>query len=136
MDQDATWYGGKPLPRPHCARWGPSSPPKKKTWGTAPPRFLAHVCCGQTAVWIKMPLCKKVGIGLSHIVLHGDPAPPPQRRTAPIFGPCLLWPSGRPPELLLSTYFSEQCSNVCSALKPKRKRRKMPRRHRTFRVPC
>jgi len=25
-DQDATWYGGRPQPRPHCVRWGPSSP--------------------------------------------------------------------------------------------------------------
>jgi len=24
MDQDATWYGGRPRPRPHCARQGPS----------------------------------------------------------------------------------------------------------------
>jgi len=32
MDQDATWYGGRP--RPHCARWAPSSPPQKG--GTAP----------------------------------------------------------------------------------------------------
>jgi len=30
MDQDATWYGGGPRPRPHCSRWGPSSPPKNK----------------------------------------------------------------------------------------------------------
>ena len=29
MDQDATWYGGRPRPRPHCATWGPSSPPPK-----------------------------------------------------------------------------------------------------------
>jgi len=28
MDQDATWYGGRPWPRPHCVRWEPSSPPK------------------------------------------------------------------------------------------------------------
>jgi len=28
IDQDATWYGGKPPPRPHCVRWGPSSPEK------------------------------------------------------------------------------------------------------------
>ena len=28
MDQDTTWYGGRPRPRPHCVRWGPSSPPK------------------------------------------------------------------------------------------------------------
>jgi len=26
MDQDATWYGGRPRPRPHCARCGPISP--------------------------------------------------------------------------------------------------------------
>jgi len=32
MDQDATWYGGRPRPRPHCVTWGPSSPPR----GTAP----------------------------------------------------------------------------------------------------
>ena len=25
-DQDATWYGGRPRPRPHCLTWGPSSP--------------------------------------------------------------------------------------------------------------
>ena len=22
---NATWYGGRPRPRPHCVRWGPSS---------------------------------------------------------------------------------------------------------------
>ena len=26
MDQDATWYEGRPQPRRHCVRWGPSSP--------------------------------------------------------------------------------------------------------------
>ena len=29
MDQDATWYGGKPRPRRLCARWGPSPLPKR-----------------------------------------------------------------------------------------------------------
>jgi len=32
--------GGGPWSRPHCARWRPSSPPKK--WGRAPPQFSAH----------------------------------------------------------------------------------------------
>jgi len=32
MDQDATRWGGRPWPRPHCLRWGPSSAKK----GTAP----------------------------------------------------------------------------------------------------
>ena len=28
MDEDATCYRGRPQPRPHCVRWGPSSPLK------------------------------------------------------------------------------------------------------------
>jgi len=36
MDQDATWYGGRPWPRPHCVRWEPSSPPKR---GIVPHNF-------------------------------------------------------------------------------------------------
>jgi len=31
MDRDATWYGGSPWPRPHCVRWGPSSPTERDT---------------------------------------------------------------------------------------------------------
>jgi len=27
IDQDATWYGGRPRPRRHCVRWGPSPSP-------------------------------------------------------------------------------------------------------------
>jgi len=38
-----------------------------------------------------MKLGTEVGLGPGHIVLDGDRAPPPQRGTAPIFGPCLLW---------------------------------------------
>jgi len=29
MDQHGTWHGGGPRSRPHCARWGPSSSPKR-----------------------------------------------------------------------------------------------------------
>ena len=39
MDQGATWYGGKPRPRRHCVRWGPSSPPPKKRGGGTPRIF-------------------------------------------------------------------------------------------------
>ena len=38
MDQDKTWHEGRPQPRPHCVRWGPSTyplPPK----GAQPPFF-------------------------------------------------------------------------------------------------
>jgi len=31
MNQDTTCYGGRPLPRRHCVRWGPSSPTERGT---------------------------------------------------------------------------------------------------------
>jgi len=101
IDQGATWYGGRPRPRRHCASWRPSSPPQK---GHSP-QFSAHVCCGQTVGWIKMPLGTKVGLGPGRIVLHGEGTQlPSQKGHSPInFGPCLLWPNGRPSQLLLST---------------------------------
>jgi len=73
MDQDATWYGCRPRPRPHCVRWGPSSPPLKG----AQPHFLAHVYCDQTAGWIKMPLGTEVGLGPGNIVFDAAQLHPP-----------------------------------------------------------
>jgi len=54
------------------------------------------VYCGQTVGWIKTKLGTQIGFGPGHVVLDGDPAPPPQRGIAlsPIFGPRLLWPNG------------------------------------------
>ena len=65
---------------------GDPAPPEKST---APTQFLAHVYCGQTAGWIKMPLGTEVDIGPGHIVLDRDPAPPPHERgtAAPSFRP-------------------------------------------------
>ena len=40
------------------------------------PQLSVHVCCGQTAGWIKMPLGTKTGLSPGHIVLDGDPGPP------------------------------------------------------------
>jgi len=65
--------------------------PLPKNGEVPPPQFLAHVYC-QTAGWIKMALAMEVGLGPGNIVLDGDPATP-KRGTAPIFGPCLLWPN-------------------------------------------
>ena len=54
-----------------------------------------------------MPLGKEVGLGPGHIVLDGDPVgtlPPfPYSSPSPLFGPCLLWPNGRPSQQLLSS---------------------------------
>ena len=75
----------------------------------AQPPILGHVCCRQTAGWIKMELGTEVGLGPGHTVLDGDPATP--RKGAQQFphlkftgvgyacvciipGPCLLWPNG------------------------------------------
>ena len=59
---------------------GDPAPLHKK--GAQPlPQFSAHVYCGQTAGWIKMPLGMEVGFGPGYIVLDGDPAPP-KRSTA------------------------------------------------------
>jgi len=58
--------------------------------------------------WMKMPLSKQVGLGPGHIVLDGDPAP---SAAPPTFGPCLLWPNGRPSQQLLSSCF---CVILCN----------------------
>ena len=46
IDEDATWYGSRPRPRPHCVRGRPSSLPSLRETGTAAPLFTAHVYCG------------------------------------------------------------------------------------------
>ena len=43
--------------RCHCVRWGSSSPQRGQHL-----HFSAHVYCGQTAVWIKMPLGTMIGL--------------------------------------------------------------------------
>jgi len=43
MDEDATWYGSRPWPRPLCIRRVRSYPRKGHS---SPPLFSAHVYCG------------------------------------------------------------------------------------------
>jgi len=57
--------------------------------GAKPPQFFAHVYCGQTAGWIKMPLGVEVGLGLRHIVFDVDPATP-RKKAHPL--PPNFWP--------------------------------------------
>ena len=69
----------------------PAPPPQR---GTAPPQKIsAHICCGEVAAWIKMPLGMEVGgrPRPRRLCVRWGPAPPPQNY---IFGPCLLWPNG------------------------------------------
>ena len=60
----------------HTVLDGDAAPPPKG--GTAASHFSAHVYCGQTAGWIKMPRDTKVGLGPGDIVLDGDPDPTPK----------------------------------------------------------
>jgi len=86
MDQDETWYGGRPRPRPHCVRWGTSSPTERST---ATFHFSAHAYYNQTTGWIRIPFGTEVGLGPGDIVLDGDPAPT-KRGTAPTLWSTLL----------------------------------------------
>jgi len=70
MEEDATWYRGRPRPRRHCLSWGPSSSQKGHSL-----QFSAHVRCGQTAGWIKMPLGREVGLGPGDTVRWGPSSP-------------------------------------------------------------
>ena len=47
--------------------------------GAQSPPFSAHVYCGQTAGWIKMPLGAEVGLGPGDIVLDGAQLPPQKK---------------------------------------------------------
>ena len=57
----------------------PALPPKGHH-----PQFSAHVCCGQTVRWIKMPLGTEVGLCQGHIALQ---LPPPKGPQQPPFWP-------------------------------------------------
>ena len=87
MHQDATWYGGKPQRRGLCVYLDGDRAPLPKRGQS--PHFSAYVYCGQTAVWIKMPLGTEVGLGPDDIVLDGDPAIPRKRAHPP---PPNFWP--------------------------------------------
>jgi len=76
----------------------PSSPSPK---GTEPNFQPIHICCGQMAGWINMPLGMQVGVCPGDFVLDGDPTHPPQKgggASLPIFRPFLLWPNGWMPQ--------------------------------------
>ena len=68
------------------------------------PQFSAHVCCGQTAVWIKMPLGTEVGLGPVDIVFDGDPAAPPQK------GGGTLLPNFRPISVVAKRLDGSRCT--------------------------
>jgi len=105
MDQDETWLEVSLGPGHIVLDGDPVRP--RKGHSSPLPQFLAHVYCGQTVGWIKMPLGTEIDLGLGHIVLDGNPAPPERGTVAcpPLFGPCLAKqsPISATDELLLLT---------------------------------
>jgi len=65
---------------------GNPAPPRKGA--QQPPHFLAHVCCGQTAGWIRIPLGMEVGLGPGDIVRWG----PSSRHEKGKSIPFTFWP--------------------------------------------
>ena len=57
---------------------GTQLPPKE----AQPPQFSAHLCCGQMALWIKMPFGKEEGLVQGHLVLDRNERPPPKKKGA------------------------------------------------------
>jgi len=74
MHQDATWYGGRPLPRRLCVRWEPVPLPENG----AEPQIV-----GPCILWpngmdgSRRHLVRKYGLGPDDIVYDGDLAPLP-----------------------------------------------------------
>ena len=64
---------GRSRPWPHC-NGDPAPLPHR---GTAP-QFSVHICCGQMAGWIKMPLGMEVGLDPGDCV-RWRPSSPPQK---------------------------------------------------------
>ena len=83
MDQDATWYGGKPQFARHCVRWGPTSFPLK---GYSPNfRPMSVVAKRLDGLRCYRLLGMDVDLGPGDFVFDGepDPATPEKRDTHP-----------------------------------------------------
>jgi len=97
IDQDATWYGGRPRPGHIVLDGDPFPPPKKGAPIFGPCLLWPNGLMDQgTTCYVDRPRPRP------HCVRWG-PAPPKKGAQPPIFGRCLLWPNGHPSQLLLST---------------------------------
>jgi len=93
MDQDITWYGGRPRPRRHRVRWDLATPVER---GIAAPHFSAHVyIVAKRLDGSRYHLLWGVGLSSGDTVLDGDPAPPPERGIrVSLCGFCHIYTSG------------------------------------------
>jgi len=91
MDQDATWYGGRPPPRRLCVRFGSRSPSLKRG-RSHPPKFRPMFILAKRHgwIWIKMVLHMEVGLSTGDFVRWAPcpstkRAPPPKKKNRSIF---------------------------------------------------
>ena len=104
MDQDVTWYGGRPRPTRDCVRCGPSYPQQKRHTHTT--QFLAHVYCGQMAGWMKTPLAIRRPRSRPHCTRRG-----PSSREMGTAGPYF-----RPMSIVVTVAHFSYCSVLCWCL--------------------
>ena len=106
MDQDATWYGGRPRPSRHCVRCGPSYPQKKgHTHPTQffPPNFWPCLLwpngwMDEDAAWYgSRPRPRAHCIRRVPAPAKGAP------HSSPLFSAHVYCGHGRPSQLLLSS---------------------------------
>ena len=91
MDQDATWYRGRPRPtRDIVFDVDPVTPRKR----AHPPQPIFGPCLLWPNRWMDEDAAwyGSRPIGSGHIVLDGVSAPAKRAQQPPLFGPCLLWP--------------------------------------------
>ena len=85
-------YGGRPRPRRHCVRWGPSCPHEKR-YNSPPPHFSAHCMLGHGRPSQKLLSSRFCPVGATCCNDHGEMSPFPKRVQPPIFSQCSLWPT-------------------------------------------
>jgi len=114
MDQDATWYGGRPRPKRHGVGWGPTSPKTGHSTNSSPPLFgpcllWPNGWMDQDTTWYGgRPRARR------HCVMGTQLQPTERGTAASTFQPILLW-HGRPSQQLLSSCFSlPSISDSCS----------------------
>ena len=93
MDQDATWYGGKPRRRRRVRyRVGTQFPPKRDTAPSFRPGSIVFV--GKRLYGRRRQFVRQQTSAQATMCQTGTQLPPPQKghNSFPLFGPCLLWP--------------------------------------------
>jgi len=101
MDQDSTWYGGRPRPRRLCVRWRPSYSQNRGHTHHHPvfgPCLLwPNGWMDEDATWYgSRPRPRR-------IVLDGSQFCAKRAQQPPIFSACVYCGHGRPSQLLLSS---------------------------------